>query len=184
MNYSYFVMVGCEVFCRGLARFFIFVLLAMAGGCKLLDKDANYIAEEQVWGKIVKEAPGYGLEPTFVYAVCHAESSLDANAESSVAKGMMQLTEAAWSDVTKLHYRQAFEWETNVEVGMLYLQRLKGMLERQALFSYPRLAASYRYGYGALRKEKFMVSRLKTPINRIYRKLFAGNLKPVEPPQL
>jgi soluble lytic murein transglycosylase-like protein len=184
MNYFYFVMVGCEVFCRGLTRFFIFVLLAMAGGCKLLDKDANYIAEEQVWEKIVKEAPGYGLEPTFVYAVCHAESSLDANAESSVAKGMMQLTEAAWSDVTKLHYRQAFEWETNVEVGMLYLQRLKGMLESQALFSYPRLAASYRYGYGALRKEKFMVSRLKTPINRIYRKLFAGNLKPVEPPQL
>ncbi len=155
----------------------------MSGGCKLLDKDANYIAEEQVWEKIVKEAPGYGLEPTFVYAVCHAESSLDANAESSVAKGMMQLTEAAWSDVTKLHYRQAFEWETNVEVGMLYLQRLKGMLESQALFSYPRLAASYRYGYGALRKQKFMVSRLKTPINRIYRKLFAGNLKPVEPPQ-
>ena len=156
----------------------------MAGGCKLLDKDANYIAEEQVWEKIVKEAHDYGFEPTFVYAVCHAESSLDANAESSVAKGMMQLTEAAWSDVTKLHYRQAFEWETNVEVGMLYLQRLKGMLESQALFSYPRLAASYRYGYGALRKEKFMVSRLKTPINRIYRKLFAGNLKPVEPPQL
>ena len=52
MNYSYFVMVGCEVFCRGLARFFIFVLLVMAGGCKLLDKDAKYIAEEQVWEKI------------------------------------------------------------------------------------------------------------------------------------
>ena len=38
-----------------------------------LDKDANYIAEEQVWEKIVKEL-GYGLEP-FVYAVCHAESN-------------------------------------------------------------------------------------------------------------
>jgi len=158
---------------------FFFVL-----GCKLLDRDANYISKKEVWQKISREAPKHGLEPTFVYAICHAESSLNANAESSVAKGMMQLTEAAWSDVTKLHYRQAFEWETNVEIGMLYLQRLKGMLESQALFSYPRLAASYRYGYGALRKEKFMVSRLKTPINRIYRKLFAGNLKPVEPPQL
>ena len=74
----------------------------------------------------------------------------------------MQLTAGAWSDVTKLHYRQAFEWETNVEVGMLYLRKgSKEMLESQALFSYPRLAASYRYGYGALRKEKFMVSRLK-----------------------
>ena len=132
-------------------------------------------------GKI-KKIPVHGLEPSFVYAVCHAESSLNANAETSVARGMMQLTEAAWSDVTKLHYRQAFDWETNVEVGMLYLKRLKGMLGSQGLFSYPRLAASYRYGYGALRKEKFMVSRLKTPVNRIYRKLFAGEMAPVKTP--
>ena len=117
-----------------------------------------------------------------LHIVCHAESSLNANAETSVARGMMQLTEAAWSDVTKLHYRQAFDWETNVEVGMLYLKRLKGMLGSQGLFSYPRLAASYRYGYGALRKEKFMVSRLKTPVNRIYRKLFAGEMAPVKTP--
>ena len=164
-------------------RLLVTGLFFLLGGCKLLDRDANYISNYEVWQKISREAPQHGLQPTFVYAICHAESSLNANAESSVAKGMMQLTEAAWSDVTKLHYRQAFEWETNVEVGMLYLQRLKGMLESQNLFSYPRLAASYRYGYGALRKEKFMVSRLKTPINRIYRKLFAGNLKPVEPPQ-
>ena len=123
-----------------------------------------------------------GLDPKFVYAICHAESSLDANAETSVARGMMQLTEAAWVDVTELHYRQAFDWETNVEVGMLYLKRLKGMLESQEVFSYPRLAASYRFGYGALRKEKFMVSRLQTPVNRIYRKLFAGDMVPVPPP--
>ena len=123
-----------------------------------------------------------GLDPKFVYAICHAESSLDANAETSVARGMMQLTEAAWVDVTELHYRQAFDWETNVEVGMLYLKRLKGMLESQEVFSYPRLAASYRFGYVALRKEKFMVSRLQTPVNRIYRKLFAGDMAPVPPP--
>ena len=159
-------------------------VMGVLGSCRYLDSDANYIPEDLVWGKIKEEAPRLGLDPHFVYAICHAESSLDANAESSVAKGMMQLTEAAWSDVTKLHYRQAFEWETNVEIGMLYLERLKGMLESQALFSYPRLAASYRYGYGALRKEQFMVSRLKTPINRIYRKLFAGELNPVEPPQI
>ena len=123
-----------------------------------------------------------GLEASFVYSVCHAESSLNANAESSVARGMMQLTEAAWSDVTKLHYRQAFDWETNVEVGMLYLKRLKGMLVSQGLFSYPRLAASYRYGYGALRKEKFMVSRLKTPLIGFTENFFAGDLAPVKPP--
>ena len=70
-----------------------------------------------------------------------------------------------------------------MEVGILYLARLKGMLESVNLFSYPRLAASYRYGYGALRKEKFMVSRMKTPVNRIYRKLFAGELSPVGLPE-
>jgi len=151
--------------------------------CKLLDRIANRVPEDKVWEKIAREAPAMGLEPSFVYAVCHAESSLDANAETSVARGMMQLTEAAWSDVTQLHYRQAFDWETNVEVGMLYLKRLRKMLESQEVFSYPRLAASYRYGFGALRKEKFMVSRMKTPVNRIYRKLFAGELAPVDPPQ-
>ena len=150
--------------------------------CQLVERNANYIPKEKVWGKISREAPGMGLESEFVYAICHAESSLDANAESSVARGMMQLTEAAWVDVTELHYRQAFDWETNAEVGMLYLQRLKRMLEKQGVFSYPRLAASYRYGYGALRREKFMVSRLKTPVNRIYRKLFAGDIAPVTPP--
>ena len=36
---------------------------------------------------------------------------------------------------------------------------------------------------GALRQEQFMVSRMKTPINRIYRKLFAGQLSPVSIPE-
>ena len=162
---------------------FFACFLAQFGGCKYFDPNANFIDEEKVWGKIKTEAPQLGLDPSFVFAICHAESSLNANAESSIAKGMMQLTEAAWSDVSKLHYRTAFQWETNIEVGMLYLKRLKGMLESVDLFSYPRLAASYRYGYSALRREQFMVSRMKTPVNRIYRKLFAGTIDPVPVPE-
>ena len=159
----------------------VYVIISLCS-CKYLDRNANYISESKVWGKINQVAPLKGLNPHFVYAICHAESSLDANAESSVARGMMQLTEAAWQDSTELHYRQAFEWETNIEVGILYLFKLKQILERNDVFSYARLAASYRYGYGALRKEKFMVSRMKTPVNRIYRKLFAGEISPVSPP--
>ena len=171
-----------EVGKRGIS-FLLAFSLYLPGGCKYFDPDANFIDEKVVWKKIKKEAPELGLDPSFVYAICHAESSLNANAESSIAKGLMQLTEPAWSDVTTLHYRTAFQWETNVEIGMLYLKRLKGMLESVDLFTYPRLAASYRYGYGALRQEQFMVSRMKTPINRIYRKLFAGQLSPVTPPE-
>jgi soluble lytic murein transglycosylase-like protein len=163
--------------------FLTFWAIGWMSGCKYFDPDANFIDDHKVWEKIKREAPQLGLDPSFVYAICHAESSLNANAQSSIARGMMQLTEAAWSDVTNLHYRTAFQWETNVEVGMLYLKRLKGMLESVDMFNYPRLAASYRYGYNALRQEQYMVSRMKTPINRIYRKLFAGQLSPVEPPE-
>jgi len=171
------------VFGYWILNFLFFGVFALLTSCKYFDPDANFIDEKVVWEKIKQEAPQLGLEPSFVYAICHAESSLNANAETSIAKGMMQLTEGAWSDVSKLHYRTAFQWETNVEVGMLYLKRLKGMLESVDMFNYPRLAASYRYGYNALRQEQFMVSRMKTPINRIYRKLFAGQLCPVEPPE-
>ncbi len=171
------------MFGNGFFSFLVVGVFALLTSCKYFDPDADFIDEKVVWQKIKQEAPQLGLEPSFVYAICHAESSLNANAETSIAKGMMQLTEGAWSDVSKLHYRTAFQWETNVEVGMLYLKRLKGMLESVDMFNYPRLAASYRYGYNALRQEQFMVSRMKTPINRIYRKLFAGQLAPVSIPE-
>ena len=171
------------MFGKGCFSFLVVGVFAVFTSCKYFDPDADFIDKKVVWQKIKQEAPQLGLEPSFVYAICHAESSLNANAETSIAKGMMQLTEGAWSDVSKLHYRTAFQWETNVEVGMLYLKRLKGMLESVDMFNYPRLAASYRYGYNALRQEQFMVSRMKTPINRIYRKLFAGQLAPVSIPE-
>jgi hypothetical protein len=131
----------------------LFFLISLSS-CKYLDRNANYISEKVVWSKIKHEAPLKGLNPTFVYAICHAESSLNANAESSVARGMMQLTEAAWQDATNLHYRQAFEWETNVEVGILYLLKLKGILERNDLFSYPRLAGELSLWIWSVTKRK------------------------------
>lgn len=158
------------------------VALGLVCSCGVMERGRNFIPAKKVWPKVKKEAGKHGLDPAFVYAVCHAESSLDANAETSVARGMMQLTEGAWKDVTDKNYRLAFDWETNVEVGVGYLGKLKGMLHRVKMFNYPRLAASYRYGFGALRKQGFLVSKMKTPKNRIYRKIFAGNLRPVKPP--
>ena len=161
---------------------FLGLLFGLVSSCGVIDRGRNFIPAEKVWSKVMKEAGKHGLDPAFVYAICHAESSLDANAETSVARGMMQLTEGAWKDVTDENYRLAFNWETNVEVGTGYLGKLKGMLGKANVFNYPRLAASYRYGYGALRKQGFLVSKMKTPKNRIYRKIFAGEIRPVQPP--
>ena len=163
--------------------------LAIAMSCLLLascgsvDRKRKYIHPKKVWSKVKKESAKHGLDAHFVYAICHAESSLDAHAETKVARGMMQLTEPAWRDVTERHYRLAFDWEINVETGILYLAKLKGMLERARHFSYPRLAASYRWGFSRLRKNGFLVSKLPTPRNKIYQKIFAGNLRPVKPPK-
>lgn len=161
---------------------FLGSLLGLISSCGVIDRGKNFIPAEKVWPKVKKEAGKHGLDPAFVYAICHAESSLNANAETSVARGMMQLTEGAWKDVTDKSYRVAFNWETNVEVGTGYLGKLKGMLSKAKVFTYPRLAASYRYGFSALRRQGFLVSKMKTPKNRIYRKIFAGEIRPVKTP--
>ncbi|MFP6902014.1 MAG: transglycosylase SLT domain-containing protein [Opitutales bacterium] len=156
---------------------------ALLASCGSTDRIHRYIPAKKVWSKVKKESAKHGLDAHFVYAICHAESSLDANAETNVARGMMQLTEAAWKDVSKKNYRLAFNWEINVETGTSYLGKLKGMLKRANQFSYPRLAASYRWGYARLRKNGYLVSKLPTPRNKIYRKIFAGNVRPVAAPK-
>ena len=155
---------------------------ALLASCGSTDRNHRYIPPVKVWSKVKKESAKHGLDAHFVYAICHAESSLDANAETSVARGMMQLTEAAWQDVSKKNYRLAFDWEINVETGVSYLAKLKGMLLRANQFSYPRLAASYRWGFARLKSKGFLVSKLPTPRNKIYQKIFAGNIRPVKPP--
>ena len=69
----------------------------------------------KVWKHVQKYATRAGLDPHFrVCNLCNAESSLDANAQTHVARGMMQLTEPAWQDATRKSYSRAFDWETNV----------------------------------------------------------------------
>ena len=156
--------------------------LGLVCSCGVMERGRNFIPAKKVWPKVKKEAGKHGLDPAFVYAVCHAESSLDANAETSVARGMMQLTEPAWRDATRKSYSKAFDWETNVETGILYLAKIKGMLIGQGVFSYARLAAGYRYGFKRLKGVRFYVGKLPLPENVIYRKLFGGNVAPVKAP--
>jgi soluble lytic murein transglycosylase-like protein len=162
------------------------ILLASCSGTGTKERERKYIPPAKVWSKVKKESDKHGLDPHFVYAICHAESSLNAHAETSVARGIMQLTEAAWQDATrgndKVGYDLAFDWEVNVETGVRYLAKLKGMLTKAKKFTYQRLAASYRWGFSRLRSHGYDVSKLPTPKNRIYRKIFSGNTRPVTAP--
>ena len=150
--------------------------------CSHGKRPVNRIPAEKVWKHVQKYATRAGLDPHFVYAICNAESSLDANAQTHVARGMMQLTEPAWQDATRKSYSRAFDWETNVETGILYLAKVKEMLIKERVFSYARLSACYLYGFDRLRKERFYVGKMPRPENLIYQKLFDGNVAPVKVP--
>ncbi len=136
----------------------------------------------EVWEFVQETAAEQGMDPQFVYAIIYAESSLDPRAKSNVARGMMQLTRGAWTTVSERPYRHAWNWRTNIEVGVEYLAYCRERLRSADRFSYPLLAASYRYGPNHVRNNRYDFSRINQPRNRIYQELFSGNRTPVSVP--
>lgn len=162
----------------------LFALFFWAGG-----RDYQVIAAPEgkyaLWLDIEKAADRAGFKPEFIYAICVAESSLNpkARAKGDYARGLMQVSRVAWKEVSQRPYSQAFHPQANLEVGTAYLDHLKQFLEERNQFSYPLLAACYRYGPYAVQDAGFRISRLEQPENLIYQQLFAGNEAPVALPK-
>ena len=80
---------------------------------------------------IYRHAEKYKLDPQFVKAVLLAESSGRAQAVSSQgARGVMQIMQGTWSDMTKYigvqwPYQEAFEPDKNIEIGCAYFAWLR-----------------------------------------------------------
>lgn len=141
------------------------------------------IAPTEVWSHIQELSAEKDLDPEFVYALAWAESSLNAKARSPVARGMMQLTKPAWREVSDESYRFAWDWRVNLRVATDYLVFCRDFLERHESFSYPLLAASYRYGPYHVKERGFEIENLRVPKNEIYKRIFDGIIGPVPPPQ-
>jgi len=150
---------------------------------RTLGDRSDQVSAEEVWAYVQEQAPQRDLDPEFVYALAWAESSLNARARSSVARGIMQLTKPAWRQVSDESYRHAWDWRTNIRVGIDYLAYCRDYLKKHDSFSYPLLAASYRYGPFHVKNKNFNILQLKEPKNEIYRRIFEGNIRPVAPPQ-
>ncbi|MEN8735609.1 MAG: hypothetical protein ABF329_12440, partial [Lentimonas sp.] len=52
-----------------------------------IGNQSEVVSPEEVWAYIKEQAPSKDLDPEFVYAIAWAESSLNARARSSVARG-------------------------------------------------------------------------------------------------
>ncbi|MBC2601454.1 lytic transglycosylase domain-containing protein [Puniceicoccus vermicola] len=166
------------------ARNFLPVLLIgtalVLSSCSRPEK--KIIPAEDVWAYILKRAPEHQLDPGFVYSIAFAESSFNAYADSGVARGITQMSEDAWTTVTDISYKRAWNWRTNLNTAMLYLAHCREALVDARHFNYPLLAASYRYGPGAVKNANYTLSRLPKPTNKIYQEIFAGNIQPYAPP--
>lgn len=167
---------------RGIAVLMLVICGAGLSGCSWFRPSASEKATPQaVWSYIQQRAAKHDLDPYFVYAIAMAESSLRPDADSGQARGMMQLSKPAWETVSTESYRQAWNWQKNIDAGILYLVHCRTFLRQKGHFNYPLLAAGYRYGIYRVQKEGFQIHRLPRPSNKIYRELFAGNMRPVRP---
>lgn len=142
----------------------------------------TYIPREEVWHEVQRVAPRYDLDPVFVYSIIFAESSFNSRAETHVARGLMQLTETAWMSVSDRSYREAFNWKANIEVGCAYLKWCKDFLSSRGQFSYPMLAATYHYGPTRVSRTGYNLANFGQHSNLTYRRMFAGDYRPVAPP--
>jgi soluble lytic murein transglycosylase-like protein len=149
-----------------------------------LSPPVEQVSAEEVWTFIAEQAPQAELDPEFVYALAWAESSLNAKARSSHARGIMQISRLAWKEVSDESYRLAWDWRTNIRVSIDYLAFCREFLKAHDSFSYPLLAASYRYGPYRVKDRSFDILQLKRPKNEIYKSIFNGNIRPVKPPEI
>ena len=137
---------------------------------------------DRVWAYVQRVAPEENLDPRFVYALCMAESSLNAHARTSVARGMMQLSKPAWEEAGGGWYYRAWNWKVNIRMGVAYLGWLKDFLKAERKLTYPMLAAAYRYGPYQVKAWDFDLNRKPEVRNLIYKEILAGNPYPVATP--
>lgn len=146
-------------------------------------RPASYVPEGLVWHEAERLGERYGLDPGFIYAIAFAESSFDANARNQGARGLMQLTRPAWREVTQQPFWRAWNWRTNMRVGVAYLDFCRNLLKEADEFSYPLLAASYRFGPYAVRSAGYRMEKMPATRNEIYIKLFLGEVRPLRRPE-
>ena len=162
---------------------FILLLLLVSQVQQAIARPPMILPEDILWREVQRQAKARDLDPGFVYAIIFAESSFNAHAHNQQARGLMQMTPRAWEEVSDRPFYQAWNWRTNLSAGLDYLVFCRNLLETHQAFSYPRLAAAYRYGPFGLQKQQFNVAAMPQPTNLVYQQLFRGNLHPVPWPE-
>lgn len=149
-----------------------------------VDSPDSLSARREIWTALQPMARERGIEPGFVYAIIKLESNFDPRARRGEARGLMQIKPRAWRAVSAIPYEPAvWDWRTNMKVGIDGLAAIKRDLAARGVFSYPLLWASFHYGFDYVESRGFDMSRINRPSDPISRRLWSGEVAPVEPPR-
>jgi soluble lytic murein transglycosylase-like protein len=139
-------------------------------------------ARHDIWTALQPMARAQGIDPGFVYAIVKLESNFDPRARNGDARGLMQIKPRVWRAHTSAPYEPSvWDWRANLRVGIEILASDRQTLEKRGVFSYPLLWAAYHYGLDYVEARGFDMSRIDHPSDPISRKLWSGDLHPVDP---
>jgi soluble lytic murein transglycosylase-like protein len=144
---------------------------------------SSLAARKQIWEAIVPIASARRIDPGFVYALVKVESNFDPHARRGENRGLLQIKPRAWRDVSDLPYEDAWDWKSNLLVGIEGLSRTKVLLSAKGKFSYPLLWACYHFGYDYVAERGFDMSRIPRPSDPVSYKIWTGEVHPVRPPE-
>ena len=154
-------------------------LLALAGCVPRREP----VDRREVWRAIQPTAARYRLDPAFIYALAAAESDFDARARHGDARGLLQLKPAAWATVSSRPYEPTvWDWRANLETGIDYLAWCRHALHRRDRYSDRLLLAAFHYGFDYVEAHGFDERRIPRPDHPLYRQLWQGDLRPLDPP--
>lgn len=150
--------------------------------CQSIAPSNGDFSQERLWREIQPLAREYRFDPGFIWAIAFAESTFNPDASNGEATGLFQIRPIAWKEVREDSFGNARDWRKNLAAAVAYMDYCRRFLERHDRFSYPLMAASYRYGIGTVQRAGFRIENLPTPRNATYRRIFAGDINPVPPP--
>ncbi len=144
---------------------------------------SSLAARKEIWEAIVPIASARRIDPGFVYALVKIESDFDPHARHGENRGLLQIKPRAWREVSDLPYEDAWDWKSNLLVGIEGLSRTKVLLSAEGKFSYPLLWACYHYGYDFVAERGFDISRIPRPSDPVSYKIWTGEVHPLRPPK-
>jgi hypothetical protein len=112
------------------------------------------------------------------------ESDFNPRAKHGESRGLLQIKPREWKAVSSLPYATAaWDWRTNLSVGLDCMALIKRELAARGVFSYPLLWASYNYGYDYVAAHGFDMRRIPRPSDSVAYRLWSGEIHPLQPPQ-